>query len=393
MESMNEFIRTQMDTIEVEMKRRYSSLMEQHRTEQMRLSPEDYTDRYGEVETSVHKEHGESPPIPEGCWAIEFQYLTWRTFSGDCSSHQHDYICVDNNGNEYTMRVLQQSPRIPYTNSGWICSTTRKVALTNSLIDLFKTDTWFTAKVVNDPTYPLEHDVYAKDRILFNTNGWGRNVNLSWVKVRDSRGFNIGMTPLNINRHFLSALCTIAEAYNRRFIRYADLYKDGKLREYEDVVTERDRLKIHVETVEEQLQTMCEKESSLQEKITEFETSLEEMRHTIDQLKEETDNLLSRLEEKELEATKNEETYMAQTSTLEKQLKSQERTIVYYRKQNAIQEEEMERMVPCDEFKEVQKEFVKYKKMWEDSQSPPQKPVEDTGLDTVYANIRETSES
>lgn len=43
---MNEFIRTQMDTIEVEMKRRYSSLMEQHRTEQMRLSPEDYTEYY-----------------------------------------------------------------------------------------------------------------------------------------------------------------------------------------------------------------------------------------------------------------------------------------------------------------------------------------------------------
>lgn len=361
MEDLDAFIRSKMELIENEMKTKYQDLMAYHKAEQMALSPEDYTSDYGKVDVDVPEEHGGPPPIPDGCWAIEFQHYKWSISSSNCSLPQHDYICVDNCGNEYVMRINQDCVRHPPLNTGWVYNLYRKTILPNSLIDLFKTDSWFTAKVVIDgdvpgmTTYERGHKKYT-----------GRSVNVAYVRVCDAKQIRTSMTPLNINSLFLTALCKIAEDYNKRFIRYADLYKDGRLREYSGVVQERDDFKERVLVMEKSLDEYREREEQYQQEITDFKKTIAENENVVKGIQE-------IIKEQERDIKQMQCKYHNNTINLKKendkttdQIYKLQRNITFYRKENTRLVTEIDTMVPREEFRELQKELLLEQKKFKD---------------------------
>lgn len=423
MEDLDTFIRSKMTLIEDEMKSKYKDLLEHHREEQMALSPEDYTPDHGKVYIPVPKDHGGPPPIPEGSWAIEFQYLKWRS----SDNYQHDYICVDNCGNEYTMRILQSSITIPPTNTGWVCSTDRKIPFTNSLIDLFKTDSWFTAKVVDDPSYirseqsidyKMANELFGEPptggrydhnllraRQHFRIHGWGRNVNKSYVKVRDGRQINTNMTPLNINSLFLTALCKIAEDYNKRFIKYADLYKDGRLREYSGVVQELDDYKERTEGLEKELQEYQEREEQNQKEITDFKKTIVENECILEGLREINQELEETSEQFKSESLVHLGDYEKCRQDHEAYVKTMERKLRFYRKENERLVSEMDTMAPRDEVHILQKEIrqmrtrlkeaERFKDLYEKSLKSETKIIQakDDDIQNIITKINEGDET
>jgi hypothetical protein len=343
MEELDSFIRSKMKLVEDEVKTKYSDLLNHHREEQMKLSPEDYTNEYGKVDTPMSIKHDGPPPIPEGSWPIVFQYYKWSIrLSNVRDCWQEDYICVDNRGNEYTMRNRQKPMYGSHAvKTGWICSTDRRVPLTNSLIDLFKTDSWFTAKIVEDGRNKYE----------------GRSVNEGYVRIGTGGGQDVASTPLNINSLFLSALCKIAEDYNKRFIKYADLYHDGKLREYSGVVDERNMNKKKVEDLEKTLQEYREREEQSRKDITELKKSISENESVIEGLREinqDLEAISDRFRNEALTITSDYETTKREHVQY---VKKMEKSLKFYRKDNERLSSEMDTMASGDEVRDLQKEI------------------------------------
>lgn len=338
MESMDTFITTQMATMEAEMKRHYKEMMTHHREEQMALSPDDYTPNHGIVPFKKYDgtllTEREYPPIPEGRWPIVFRHIYDKRSRGYEANY---FICVDNYGNTYSMNNPGNTytTTIPANTYGWAISPIqklRKVMLTNKLIDLFQKDSW--SPVINATIQP------------------------------------------SINQLFLDSLCEIAEDYNRRFIKYDSLYQGGHLLEYDACVCQMkdlaDELMTHETTIaqltesvnkyKETIATLKKEHSDLNTEIRTLKdkiTTLEIVMNTNEVANEES---ISIMESDNIKRATHDRNVI---SKLKKNSVEQTRTIEYYRKQNAKLEEELTDMVPKEEFRSVQKDCNRFKKLYE----------------------------
>lgn len=382
MDSMETYITTQMTAMETEMKHRYASLMEHHREEQMRLSPDDYTSRYGEVPIldwkgdPIVSSRREYPPIPPGSWAILYVHVKWRRSSSSGERNTDffdDFICVDNYGNEYTKRHYNHILGTPKLND-WVKHTNRKVMLTNRLIDTFQTDAWFTRRETDKGVLPSTEGLTGEQRTKV----------LNFRKIYETKQpigkfhrkeYGYDNTP-HINRIFLNALCKIAEDYNKRFIRYADLYRDGKLREYdeltkqiEELTEDKERYLHENETLVEKSKDLTDTVQSLRAELLTIKEKYQETTTELRELKVQTTETIQELEKNlsnsDVIIQQEKDRHTNKLETLTRSIERKDRTIQSYRKQNAALEEDMSMMVPREEFRVLQQTLGKTQRKYE----------------------------